>query len=661
MTILFRAERILRPLFGLWAAAGLLLHAGTARAACGDSDGVRCFPELSVISGVVSSGDGFVAVGQLKAPNATSGLVLLRLGRGGQLRDAPVPLPLPPNLKAPSNKTLVGEARKVIGLPDGGLIVLGQVSLAEDTQVPGQVPWQVPWLMRLAADGTPVWNRAPFAAEPGILTIFHSGLYDRNGERLIVVGRRTSGADEGKCSNWSQSAVLAFKMSNGQPEFRPLYSGAAQPGASNRQAILDIAETDRPNAYAVAGFASAPNSVRQGECQDNISVRTLTMQASQNAPGASWELSAGNKIGSNDANEVAYAIKRVGAASYLVAGYGKDVAKGVPAAQAFRVKLAPAFTVEGSVSSPFPPDGSDKDGGDRFRAIVPLADKEHFVLLGSGSSAKKNPNQAIWQTVQSDLRRSPPIRQFKSQVGSDIFDAALSDAGKVFAVGKWTDEARLTHGWAGYLDENGNAPDSQLQSAEPDNRLPALSSLPLSGDTYRLPQISTSSGQAYFGKDLPAGKEVNLAFSLATQRTLRISVRPEAGDLDLALLNQDQRPIAFSNFKGGATELIIATLVPGEYTLSIVGNSNVKSYEIRLESFSDADAFAAVQKLGDEQREKLANALISAGYACSAETNIAFGSETLRSIYAVRQSAGDSRPISVTSLDPLVRPFSSRR
>jgi hypothetical protein len=652
---LFREERILRTLFGVWTAAALLLHVSTARAGCGDSDGVRCFPDLIMVAGVVWSGDGFVAVGQLRTPNATSGLVLLRLGRGGQLRDAPVAIPLPSGVTAPPDKTLVGEARKIIGLPDGGLIVLGQITLADETQLA--------WVMKLAANGTPVWNKA-FAAEPGIVTIFHSGLYDRKGERLIVVGRRTSGFDEGKCSSWSQSVVLALKMSNGQPEFRPLYSGASLPGAYNRQAILDIAETDRPNAYVVTGFASAPNSTRPGECQDNISVRTLTLlpPASQNAAGASWELSTGNKIGSDDANEVAYAIKRVGSASYLVAGYGKDLARGAPAAQAFRVKLAPAFAVESSVSSPFPPDGSDKDGGDRFRAILALADKEHFVLVGSGSNGKKSPNQAIWQTVQSDLKRSPPIRQFKNQGGSDIFDAALSDAGKVFAVGKWTDDARLTYGWAGYLDElpGSIAPDSRFQSALPD-RLAALSNLPFSGDSYRLPQISTPSGQAYLGRDLSGGKDVNLTFSITSQRTLRISARPEAGDLDLALLNQEKRPIAFSNFKGGATELIIATLVPGEYTLSILGNTNVKSYEVRLEPFAEADALAAVQKLGDEQREKLANALISAGYSCSPETNIAFGSETLRSIYAVRQSAGDSRPISITSLDPLVKPVSSVR
>lgn len=650
---LIRSNSVLhRAILALSAAIGVLVGPSGAQAGCGEKDGVRCYSDLNAIANVVWTGSGFTAVGQLKSAGVSSGLVLLHITRGGQLKDAPVALPLPSGVTAGDNKSTVGESRKLIALPDGGVVILGQLTLAEDKQVA--------WALRIGANGNVLWNR-PFATDPGVVTIFHSGLYDSKSGKLILAGRRTAGFDEGKCVKWSQSVAATLRMSDGQFEAPPFYSGSQTSGANNRQAFLDIAPTDTSNSYVVAGFASAPHSSRPGECQDNILVQTLSLVSQPSSRGPIWSLSNPYRIGASDFNEMAYSIKRVVPGSYMIAGYGRDPEKGVPAAQAFRIRLAPSFSVEASVSYPFPLDGSDRDGGDRFRAIVPLGDNERFVLVGSGSNGKRGTNQAIWQTVQRELKQTSTVGLFKNQIGSDILDAAVSDSGQVLGVGKWIDDDRQVYGWAGLLAKDPGNPIADLKAgtAPLDERLPGVSTLPMSGDVYQIPESALSAAQGYFGKDLRAGAQISLGLSINTARTLKISVRPDGGDLDIALLDREKRPLAFSNFKGAATELIIAALSPGEYSLLIVGNADVRSYEIRLAPFVDRDPLTALQKLSDDERAKLARTLLDAGYSSSPEPNIGLGSETLRSLYALRQSAGDPRPISVTSLNPLVESGSS--
>jgi len=97
----------------------------------------------------------------------------------------------------------------------------------------------------------------------------------------------------------------------------------------------------------------------------------------------------------------------------------------------------------------------------------------------------------------------------------------------------------------------------------PDVRLPGLSSIPVSNGVYRVPPNALSPGVGYLGGDLSAGSEITFSFSLPTTTTVRISAHTGSGDLDLALKDSVRRLISFSNYKGLATELIIATeLVP---------------------------------------------------------------------------------------------------
>jgi hypothetical protein len=615
-----------------------------ARAACGDKDGITCQTDFATISSVARTAKGFLAVGQIKkGPDLNLGL--LRLTAGGQTAGA-ASLPLPGDLGL-EGKTVVGEGRKVIALPDGGAVILAHLIVGGDRQIA--------WALRVSADGAVMWNRA-FTNDPVGVTIFNSAYYEKDGDRLIIVGRRTSGYDEGRCTNWSQSLVVTLKASNGLPDVPTYFIGTQGGGPSNRQAIWDIIAGEKPNTYVVTGFSTSASAAKPGECQDDILVQTLALSPPR-PQTSSWAASPARKFGAADAGEVAFAIRHAGNGAYLLAGYGKTSA-GAPAAQAYRVKLSPTFAVEGPMNVPFPFDGSDRSGADRFRAIVALTDSSRFLLVGSGSSGKQERNQALWQVVSADLKKSGPARQFRSQIGSDIFDAVLSENGRIFAVGRWLDDDNQAYGWTGFIgtEEAKETISLQQQRRQPDNQLQPLSELTQSNGAFQIPPAKLFTVAGYFGRDL--GESVNLSFSLTASRAVKISALSDTGDLDLVLLDRNKRPIAFSNFKHPAAELLLVTLSPGDYTIAVIGNSPSRSYEIRLASSKEmpTDALLLLQKIPEEQRSSLSEALISAGYASSPETGISFGSETLRSLAAAQIAAGPSRAIISRSLDPLILP-----
>jgi hypothetical protein len=615
-----------------------------ARADCGDKDGIACRTDFTTISSVARVSSGFMAVGQIK--NGTDlNLGLLRLTRSGQPASVSS-LPIPAEL-ATDGKNVVGEARKIIALPDGGAVVLAQLIVGGDKQIA--------WALRVSDSGSVVWNRA-FTSDPVGLTIFHAGYFEKNSGRLIIVGRRTAGFDEGRCTSWSQSMIVTLKASDGQQEIPTFFLGTQGAGPNNRQAILDVIAGERPNTYVVTGFSTSANAAKPGFCQDDVLVQTLTLSQpkAQNPASDTWTASAPKKFGTADAAEGAFAIKSLGHGTYLTAGYGKAPG-GAPAAQAYRVKLTPSFAVEGPMNTPFPLDGSDKSGIDRFRAIVPLADNSRFLLVGSGSTSRQDRNQSLWQAVSADLKSSPP-RQFKSQTGSEINDATLSESGRVFAVGRWFDDNGEAYGWLGFIDLEGTNETVSLKRRQPDIQLPPLSDLTKSDSVYQIPAAKLFSVPGYFGRDLTESE--SLSFSLTNSRTVRISALADSGDLDLVLFDRNNRPIAFSNFKGSATEILIVTLSPGNYTISILANSPSRLYEVRLVPYREltADALVLLQEIPEDQRLTLSKTLISSGYASSPEISIAFGSETLRSLAAAQLGAGVSQPIISAPFDRLILP-----
>jgi hypothetical protein len=602
---------------------GALISA--AAAACGDEAQVQCPAAFESIGAIVPSGDGFTVAGQLRgSPSRT--VALLRLNRAGAVRGNVFSIPLPANFS--SDGSAVSEPRKLIALPNGDVVLLAQIAVTEGASVR-----QIAWAARITPNDRVMWTRT--FPDAGVSTIFHSGHYEANGDRLILVGRRTNGLDpSSRCEKWSQSWVMPLAAANGQPLVANLIAFGTQARSfTNRQAIYDITPADRVDNYVVTGFLTAKHGEFEGLCQDNIFVATLTQS------GNRWTLSQVQSIGSSNANEVAFAIRPAGNGRYLLAGYGRDQATGAPAAQAYRVRLVP-FAIEGFLSTPYPADGSDKTGGDRYRLIIPLAANAYFILAGSVSVSRDAPNQGMWQVVSADLRAQAPPNVVSS-TGSDILDAVLTQDSKVPAVGKWVDEGRSI-GWMGFIgDSTLSAGRTASARRCPDARLPRLSSLPNSSGAIELPPTALSAGAAYFERDLQANSQLDLSISVRASSRITISTCPEAGDLDLVVIDASNQPVAFSNFKKAATEYLAATLTPGNYLISIIAQTRVPAFELRIGPFASAEAKAMskLERLSEQQRMQFADTLVGAGYNSPSNPAIALGGESVRAFLAIQESA----------------------
>jgi hypothetical protein len=605
------------------------LSVGGAFAACGESDGVRCLADYDSVGAVVWAGNGFTAAARRKS-STSSGVVVVRFTPAGESRVA-TPIQWPSQLTP--DKDWMAEPRKLISLPGGAVVLLVQVHVPE-----GASARQLAWATRIEPNGQITWTRVFSEGTNSI--ILHSGLHDQKTDRLVLVGRRTLGGDDGKCENWSQSLVVTLKAADGITQGGQIsVYGEEKKGATNRQAIYDITPGDRPDSFIVAGFVTAPYRAQPDRCQDNVFVGRLSEVSGR------WALATLGRMGSDTANDVALAIKGAGDGSFLVAGFGRDTATNAPAAQAYRVQLTP-FVVQGFLSTPHPPDGSDKSGGDRFRVIAPLAEKGSFLLAGSASASIESPNHGLWQTVSANLKSAKPTI-FSNPLGSEILDAALTPDGKLFAVGRLTETPNNRVGWAGFIFRETfmvagttNEP-FMLDRRRANPRLARVTALSASAEGFRVPPQALSNGAQYFDESLPAGTERNLLFSISSPTVLKISTQADAGDIDLVLLDSRRRPIEFSNFRKSATELIVASLAPGEYTLSIIANTAIRAYEVRFAPFSDPRArlLEHVARLNEGQRIQVAGVLSAAGFTDAADPRIALGGESLRALMAAQEGA----------------------
>jgi hypothetical protein len=612
----------------------LLLLSGSntraAQAACGEEARVQCHSEFETVDAVAWSADSFTIAGQLKG-GTSPGIGLLRLSGYGMAKSAVFPIPLPASF--PPNRS-AAESRKLIALPNGDIIVLGVITVTEGLAIK-----QVAWATRVAPNDRILWSRT--YPDPSASIIVHSAVYDQNGDKIILVGRRTNGLDpSSRCENWSQSWVMSVAAASGQPLLSSLIIGEQTKSFNNRQAIYDIAQGENAGSYVVTGFRSAKHSESEGLCQDNIFVGILVQS------GARWMLSQTQTIGANNANEVAFTVKPAGDGRYLLAGYGRDPVTRAPAAQAYRINVTP-FAIEGFLSTPFPADGSDKTGGDRYRLIVPLAQKGWFLLAGSVSASKDAFNQAMWQIVSANLKNNAPP-QLLSSGSSDLFDAVLAPDGKVFAVGRWRDEGRNV-GWSGFIGAPVLSP-TAAGRRPPDPRLPRLSNLPAPNGIIQLPTTAISTGAGYFERDLEQNSQLDLAISFPASSSIAASAYFESGDADLLVMDANMRPVAFSNFRKSATELLLASVSPGQYVLSIIVHARVPALELRIgpDPRGMIKVIPKLERLSDQQRIQFAQTLISAGYNSPSNPDIALGGESARAFLAIQEGAQrDIQPMEI--------------
>jgi hypothetical protein len=616
----------LQPWLAVVAAA--LMLSTPAAGGCLRSEGVQCPEDFKSLSAVAWAGDHFALAG-LEKTATLSGLAVLHVSHDGRtLRK--VTIPWPQELSYDAN--ISADVRKLVSLPNKTLVLIANLLTKEPT------PKYSGWVIGVSSDGKMIWSQV--FADDSASIILNSAYYETTADRIIVVGRKQIGSENPPCANWSQSYIQGVTGTNGKLVQPSIVQGTQVRGPSNRQAIYDIEAGETKGTFVLAGFATAPRK-GGGICQDGMLVSTLIEQGVDQ-----WRLADARRLGSKDGNEVAFSIRSIGRGSYLLAGYGRDLVTSAPAAQVYRIKLAP-FAIEASKSFPYPEDGSDKDGGDQFRVAVPIEDGSRFVVAGSVRTRAKDAKQAAWRTISADLSQVEPFAVLNEPGGSDILDAAISPNGRVMAVGTaGMDNTDEQLGWFGFIGTSRNvAASNQLFRRDSDRRLPKLSSLPISDGVFQLPPTAASAGAAYLQDQVASLSNIDLALSVLEEKTIGITAHATSGDVDLLLLDASKRLVTFSNFKGSATELMIARLQPGKYTISVIAQDNIRDVEIRISPAREINTsdIARLQTLSEAQRVRLSEQLVSDGYTPAVEPVIAFGAESVRAVIAAQEGA--SRPI----------------
>jgi hypothetical protein len=595
-----------------------------AEEACFRSEGVQCREDFKSFTAVSWSGDGYALAGQLRS-SSNSGVGILRLSRDGQpLRTIPLALP-DEKLLVDSGPTAI--VHKLINLPNNVLVLVGNITISRP------LPKVIGWLSAFDSNGT-IWQR--LLDDPSASTFLYGALYDAANDRIIVVGKRTLASDNGTCENWSQSYVQGLRGSDGQMLQPSIIQGTQDSIKSNRQGIYSITAGEKPGTFVVAGFSAVAHGGILGDatCKDSMMVAKLTQSDTSR-----WQLSQMNIIGSEKGGGNAFSIISAGHGAYVLAGQGTDERSGALAAQAYRVKLDP-FTIERAVSFPYPEDGSDTAGGDRYRVIVPIEKGARVILAGSVSRGKTDPNLAMWRKTTTDLLNIDPPTIYSDAGNSDILDAAVSPQGRVLAVGKGGRNGATQTGWFGFI---GGKPPSE--SAQPlSQHGTELSSLQFIDGAYSLPETSLSNDSVYHGSQIATGSHLDIALSISATKTIRISARAGSADIDIVLADATKRVVAYSNFKGSATEYIIETLKPGKYQLSLIAQTDVREFEIHFGPSQEISTslLLQLQTLTEEERVKFAERLEAAGYAASSEPRIALGSEFARSVLAAQEGGAHS-------------------
>lgn len=569
-----------------------------------------CFPEYEAVTAAAWTGDGFTAIGRGEA-----GLDILFITRQGELA-ARTELALPDwVLQTPDEQARVD---KLVAGPHGSVLLVGSVLSGA-----GESQRQVGLVGRIEGAGSIEWA-APVELSADTSIILYSGLHDAEAGRFVVVGRHTNGADSGRCIFWSQAYAASFPDTGPFENFDFLLHGEPVSGPDNRAAFYDIAAGEEEGVYALVGFATAPD--RDGEgCQDDMLVLEATFGTDEG-----WAARAGYHLGYDDADEVAFAVASLPGGGFVVGGYGVEPDSGAPAAMAVAFDFGDEMPI--LRHHPYPQDGTDDGGGDRYRAVTATLGGAGVLVAGSASESRIARNHGVWRRLTASLDDDGPAAFLTSATGSDILGLAAAPDGRVLAVGSYRDGDH-NRGWLGLI--QGGA--ELAGRRPPDSGLAQLTAAEAEQGFLEFSEREVRAGAGYFAADIAEGSIFEARLSVSEESELAISALTAHGDIDLMLLDEEGRMVAFSGNLGDAGEYLRVPLAPGRYRVSAIALSAIDAYELRIGFAAPAEdeVIAGLMALDPDARRALDRLLWSGGYGRTANPGIGFGAGAARSVLAL--------------------------
>jgi hypothetical protein len=376
--------------------------------------------------------------------------------------------------------------------------------------------------------------------------------------------------------------------------------------------------------YTFIGFATAPKQGSPGKCQDDLFyVWTDTALQPLN------QQQFGDPLANDLGLDLLFHDDRLFSAG--VTSIDRPVA------------FVDGFLAKGGVPLSFRRSAGDA-GRDHVSALAwhPLA--EDYIAIGSWSESASGWYKAWWFRLDQDLVPTDELA-FSAFPGSALNGLGILADGRTIAVGYVRPEegdSTVQLGWSVDIDPGRSIPEAPTISFRPaDASLPPLEQLPMEGGAYLAGEVGSGPLSFYHGESEPGSRHL-VDLDVPSDGSLRIIVHPQGGDLDIALRREDGALVDFSNYRGGATELIEAALGPGRYRLDVLVNEAVEGFDVSL---ARAKQLAVLSPTGDaplgvDARLQLASVLEGLGYFVGSEIEITVSPETIRAFAAIQSAVG---------------------
>lgn len=601
-------------MISFWGAACALATPAAAITECAEAEIGICFEQYSRIPTVTATSDGYAAVGMRN----DGGLDLLRLSVEGELLSVS-DLGRPYQMKPPED--VFEDRMKLVASPNDVLLLVATARVGS-----GENRKQRGVAARIDDRNQPNWTQLlQYTNETHL--ILYSAAYNVQGKNFMVVGRHTDGGDpRGNCENWSVGVVFYINEADLMISGSGLTIGNQAPGPYNRIALYDVRPAATAGQFVASGFATAPRE-DGGGCQDNA----VAYQILDNS-GTPVLVAGPYTVGTPRDYELAFAITPVGADRYAMVGYGVEPRNDARAAMV--AKFAFGTRPDAVRMHPFPEDGSDDTGRDRYYVAEPLSGGDQILVAGYGSESRADLNQGIWRILSADLDDVEGPYLLTEEDGSEILAAAVGIDGKVLAAGKVGSEKNDdVMGWLGLIVD----PKFSVERRKPDEGLYAITQREIEKGYVSFSERETSSGTGVYHSGLDGGEGIELRISISENTVLGVSALAASGDLDLLLLGENGEIIAYSANLGSAGEYLQAKVKPGDYRVTVMAISDVTDYEIRMKSSGDLpneEVLASLNSLDEFGRTKLSRLLENSGYRRPGNADIAFGSGTVQSVLA---------------------------